>query len=47
MLARGVPGAPTVLINGMPALNDTSKLMCIWAGVIEVQKAGQTTHEIP
>jgi len=40
-------GAPTVLLDNAPALNNTSKVMCIWAGVIEVQKAGQQTHEIP
>src|SRR6478672_7222232 len=32
--APWAPGAPTVLIANMPALDDTSKLMCIWAGVI-------------
>ena len=42
-----VPGAPTVLLKNFPALNDTSKLMCMWAGVISVQFAGQATHNIP
>jgi hypothetical protein len=42
-----VPGAPTVLLKNFPALNNTSKLMCMWAGVISVQFAGQTTHMIP
>src|SRR6478735_4682825 len=28
-----VTGAPTVLLDGMPALDQTSKLMCNWAGV--------------
>jgi hypothetical protein len=42
-----VPGAPTVLLKNFPALNDSSKLMCMWAGVISVQFAGQTTHFIP
>ena len=45
--APWAPGAPTVLIANMPALDDTSKLMCLWAGVIEVTYAGQATHQIP
>jgi hypothetical protein len=45
--APWVPGAPTVLLKNFPALNDTSKLMCAWAGVIEVTDPGQTTHDIP
>lgn len=42
-----VPGSPTVLLAKMPALNNTSKLMCIWAGVIQVTSPGQVTHMIP
>jgi hypothetical protein len=45
--APWVVGAPTVLLDGMPALNNTSKLMCAWAGVIEVTQPGQQTHQIP
>ena len=45
--APWVPGAPTVMIANMPALDDTSKLMCMWAGVIEVTQPGQMTHQIP
>ncbi|MGG7566951.1 DUF4280 domain-containing protein [Rhodovulum sp. DZ06] len=45
--APWVPGSPTVLINFMPALNNTSKLMCIWGGVISVTYQGQATHQIP
>ena len=45
--APWVPGAPTVLLANFPALNNTSKLMCIWAGVIEVSDAGQTSEKIP
>jgi hypothetical protein len=45
--APWVPGAPTVMIANMPALDNTSKLMCAYAGVIEITSAGQTTHMIP
>ncbi len=34
------PGSPTVMIGGMPALNNTSKCMCSWAGVITITMAG-------
>lgn len=42
-VAPWVAGEPTVLIGEMPALTDSSKLMCCWAGVISVEFAGQTT----
>ncbi len=45
--APWVPGAPNVLIANMPALDNPSKLMCVWAGVIEVAMPGQATHDIP
>ena len=45
--APWVPGAPTVLIANIPALDNTSKLICAWAGVIEFTSAGQTNHQIP
>jgi len=45
--APWVPGAPTVLIANMPTLNNTSKLMCMWAGVIQVVNPGQTTVMTP
>jgi hypothetical protein len=41
------PGSPTVFLANLPALNDTSKCNCIWAGVIEISDAGQTTSFIP
>jgi hypothetical protein len=40
-------GAPTVLLANMPALNDSSKLMCNWGGVISINMAGQFTVQIP
>jgi hypothetical protein len=45
--APWVPGSPTVLIGNMPALNADSKLMCAWAGVIQISTPGQTTVMIP
>jgi hypothetical protein len=45
--APWAPGAPTVLIGGMPALDSTSKLMCTWGGVIQIVSPGQGTVEIP
>ena len=45
--APWVPGAPTVLITNIPALDNTCKLMCAWAGVISISFPGQVTHQIP
>jgi hypothetical protein len=45
--APWVSGSPTVLIANMPALNNTSKLMCAWLGVIQIISPGQTTVFIP
>jgi len=45
--APWAPGAPTVLLGNMPALDDTSKLMCTWAGIISVVYPGQVTEQIP
>ena len=45
--APWVPGAVTVLLDKSPALDDTSKLMCVWGGVISFTTPGQFTHQIP
>ncbi len=42
-----VPGSPTVLVGSMPALNNSSKCMCAWGGVIEILNPGQVTTEVP
>ena len=42
-----VAGAPTVLIGNFPALNDSSKLMCAWAGVIQISFPGQINVVVP
>ncbi|MBK1694020.1 hypothetical protein CKO09_04625 [Chromatium weissei] len=41
------PGSPTVLLANMPALNNTSKLICSYGGVISVLMPGQFTEMIP
>ncbi len=41
IVAPWVPGNPTVLIKGQPALMDDCKLTCMWAGMIEIKDAGQ------
>ena len=41
--APWAPGSPTVLIGNMPALNNSSKLMCNWGGVIQITVPGQFT----
>jgi hypothetical protein len=45
--APWVVGSTTFLIGNMPALNDSSSLMCTWGGVIQVNNPGQTTMVIP
>ena len=45
--APWAPGAATVMLANMPALDDTSTLMCMWGGVIKVNYAGQATEQIP
>lgn len=45
--APWVPGSPTVLVGKMPALNNTSQLMCTWGGVITITTPGQFTEQIP
>lgn len=41
------PGSATVLIANLPALNHTSKLTCLWGGIIQITAPGQTTIQIP
>jgi hypothetical protein len=42
-VAPWIVGTPTVLIGNMPALNDSSKLMCCWGGCISITFAGQVS----
>ena len=45
--APWVPGSPTVMIGNKPALNNSSKCMCNWAGMISVVTPGQFTVNVP
>ncbi len=46
-VAPWAPGCATVMIANMPALNNSSKLMCNWGGVIGIEMPGQFTVSIP
>lgn len=41
------PGCSNVLIANFPALNNTSKAMCNWGGVIQIINPGQMNIQIP
>lgn len=45
--APWAPGSPAVLVGGVPALNQTSKAMCSWGGVIQVVNPGNTSIQVP
>ena len=45
--APWAPGSPTVLIGGKPALNQTSKCICSWGGVISITNPGVMNIQIP
>jgi hypothetical protein len=42
-----IVGSPTVMIGNVPALNNSSKLMCNWGGVIQIVNPGQMQTMIP
>jgi len=46
-VAPWTPGAPTVLIANMPALDNTSKCMCTCGGVVAINFAGTVKTMIP
>lgn len=41
------PGSATVMVGGKPAVNNTCKLMCSYAGVIQVTTPAQTKTMVP
>lgn len=46
-VAPWLPGSPTVLIGGQPALNNTSKCVCQWGGVINIMQPKTVKTMIP
>ena len=46
-MAPWMPGVPTVMLGNMPTLNNSSKLMCMWGGVISINVPGQFTVMVP
>jgi hypothetical protein len=45
--APWAPGALTVMIGGVPALDVSSKLMCAYGGVIQIGAPGEFTVQVP
>lgn len=45
--APWVPGSPTVLVGGKPALNNSSTLMCAYGGSITIKNPACTTVQVP
>ncbi|MDD2421592.1 MAG: DUF4280 domain-containing protein [Heliobacteriaceae bacterium] len=41
------PGSPTVLVGGYPALNNSSKAMCSFGGVIQITVTPALTVQVP
>jgi hypothetical protein len=46
-MAPWAPGAATVMIGKMPALDNVSKCMCMWGGAIAFSMAGTVKTMIP
>ncbi|MDQ7096743.1 DUF4280 domain-containing protein [Desulfosporosinus sp. PR] len=47
MPAPWLPGSPTVLIGGKPALNNSSKAICSFGGVIQITMTPAMTVQVP
>src|SRR5262250_2411304 len=45
--APWVTGAPTVVLGNAPTLDNVSKLMCVWGGMIQFVTPGETTVMVP
>lgn len=46
-IAPWLPGSPTVQTQTLCALNNTSKCLCLWKGVIQPIMPGQFTVQVP
>ena len=47
LVAPWAPGAPTVLVCGKPLLNNSSKLICAYGGVISITTTPAMTVKTP
>lgn len=47
LTAPWTPGSPTVIAGNFPALNNSSKLICQWGGVISIVNPGQVQTMVP
>lgn len=45
--APWAPGAPTVMVGGKPALNNSSKCICSYGGVISINMTPAMTVQVP
>lgn len=45
--APWLPGSPTVLIGGCPALNQNCKALCAYGGVIQIMMTPAQTVQVP
>lgn len=45
--APWAPGSPTVMVGGKPALNNSSKCICSYGGVISINMTPAMTIQIP
>jgi uncharacterized Zn-binding protein involved in type VI secretion len=41
-----VPGSPTVMVDGAPALTQSSKCECMWEGVIQIIAPSQESTQV-
>jgi hypothetical protein len=46
LTAPWIVGSPTVLIGNMPALDNNSKLICAFGGLIQITNPGQVTVQL-
>ncbi|MBP6951102.1 MAG: DUF4280 domain-containing protein [Alphaproteobacteria bacterium] len=47
VIAPWVSEALDVTVQGLPAIDETAIVMCLWAGVIHIKKAGNSTVMVP